>query len=486
MINSLPAAAGSGTERVQYISTRGEAPSLGFADAMLAGLARDGGLYVPDSWPRLDAAAIAGFAGRSYAEVAVDIIGCFTGDSVSQGDLSRMAREAYGNFRHPAVAPLTQLGANTFLLELFHGPTLAFKDLAMQLLARLIDHVLAARGERRTIVVATSGDTGGAAVEAFGGRRQVDLVVLFPHGRISDVQRRMMTTTDAANVSAVTIDGTFDDCQAIVKGMFNHHGFREQVRLSGVNSINWARIVAQAVYYFTAAVSLGAPARKIAFAVPTGNFGDVYAGYVAAQMGLPVDRLIVATNINDILTRTLATGAYEPRAVVATTSPSMDIQVASNFERLLFEAYDREASAIRALMGSLAQSQRFVLSARALSAIRSLFTADRADEDEVAATLRTIKRETGNFIDPHTAVAIAVAEKESRDPAVPMVVLCTAHAAKFPDAVEAACGARPALPGWLTTIGERPERVTALPADQSAVERFVLATSRAAQEGAAA
>jgi len=486
MINSLPAAAGSGTERVQYISTRGEAPSLGFADAMLAGLARDGGLYVPDSWPRLDAAAIAGFAGRSYAEVAVDIIGCFTGDSVSQGDLSRMAREAYGNFRHPAVAPLTQLGANTFLLELFHGPTLAFKDLAMQLLARLIDHVLAARGERRTIVVATSGDTGGAAVEAFGGRRQVDLVVLFPHGRISDVQRRMMTTTDAANVSAVTIDGTFDDCQAIVKGMFNHHGFREQVRLSGVNSINWARIVAQAVYYFTAAVSLGAPARKIAFAVPTGNFGDVYAGYVAAQMGLPVDRLIVATNINDILTRTLATGAYEPRAVVATTSPSMDIQVASNFERLLFEAYDREASAIRALMGSLAQSQRFVLSARALSAIRSLFTADRADEDEVAATMRTVKRETGNFVDPHTAVGIAVAEKEPRDPAVPMVVLATAHAAKFPDAVAAACGVRPQLPEWLADLDQRPERVTVLPVDQSAVERFVLGTSRAAQEGAAA
>jgi len=471
---------------VHYISTRGEAPSLGFSEAMLAGLARDGGLYVPDNWPRLDAAAIAGFAGRSYAEVAVDIVGRFTDGAISEADLARMARESYGNFRHPAVAPLTQLGVNTFLLELFHGPTLAFKDLAMQLLARLIDHVLAARGERRTIVVATSGDTGGAAVEAFGGRRQVDLVVLFPQGRISDVQRRMMTTSDATNVSAVAIDGTFDDCQAIVKGMFNHHGFRERVRLSGVNSINWARIVAQAVYYFTAAVALGAPARKIAFAVPTGNFGDIYAGYVAARMGLPIDRLIIATNVNDILTRTLATGTYEPRAVVATTSPSMDIQVSSNFERLLFEAYDRDAGAIRAAMASLTQGRRFTLSARALSSIRALFTADRADEDEVAATMRTVKRETGNFIDPHTAVAIAVAEKETRDPAVPMVVLSTAHAAKFPDAVEAACGARPALPEWLTSISERPERVTALPADQSAVERFVLATSRAAHEGAAA
>jgi len=453
---------------------------------MLAGLARDGGLYVPETWPQVEAATIAGFAGRSYAEVAVDVIRRFTGDAIGEADLARMAREAYGNFRHPAVAPLTQLGANTFALELFHGPTLAFKDLAMQLLARLMDHVLAARGERRTIVVATSGDTGGAAVEAFRGRNQVDLVVLFPRGRTSGVQRRMMTTADAANVSAVAIDGTFDDCQALVKAMFNHHVFRDRVRLSGVNSINWARIVAQTVYYFTAAVSLGAPQRKIAFTVPTGNFGDIYAGYVAQRMGLPIDRLVIATNVNDILTRTLATGAYELRDVVPTTSPSMDIQVSSNFERLLFDAYSRDASAIRAVMASLAQSRRFVLSARSLAAIRALFTADRADEDEVAATMRTVKRETGNFIDPHTAVGIAVAEKEMRDPAVPMVVLSTAHAAKFPDAVEAACGARPPLPEWLGDIDKRPERVTELPVDQSAVERFVLATSRAAHEGAAA
>jgi threonine synthase len=471
---------------VQYISTRGEAPELGFAEAMLTGLARDGGLYVPDSWPRLDGRAIADLGGRSYAEVAVEIIRPFADGWVSTPDLARIAREAYGNFRHPAVTPLRQIGVNTFLLELFHGPTLAFKDLAMQFVARLMDSVLAARGERRTIVVATSGDTGGSAVEAFRDRRQVDLVVLFPQGRISDVQRRMMTTSGAANVSAVAIDGTFDDCQAIVKGMFNHHGFRDRVALSGVNSINWARIVAQAVYYFTAAVALGAPARKITFAVPTGNFGDVYAGYVAARMGLPVDRLIVATNVNDILARTLATGTYEPRAVVPTTSPSMDIQVASNFERLLFEAYDRDASAVRAAMASLAQSQRFTVSSRALATIRGLFTADRADEDEVAATIRTVKRESGNFIDPHTAVAVAVAEKETRDPAVPLIVLSTAHAAKFPDAVETACGSRPALPEWLAHINERPERITALPPDQSAVEKFILTTSRASREGAAA
>jgi threonine synthase len=471
---------------VQYVSTRGEAPSLGFAEVMLAGLARDGGLYVPEAWPQVQAQTISGFAGRPYAEVAVDVIRRFTGDAIGEADLARMAREAYGTFRHPAVAPLTQLGTNTFALELFHGPTLAFKDLAMQLLARLMDHVLAARGERRTIVVATSGDTGGAAVEAFRGRNQVDLVVLFPRGRISGVQRRMMTTADAANVSAVAIEGTFDDCQALVKAMFNHHAFRDQVCLSGVNSINWARIVAQTVYYFTAAVSLGAPQRKIAFTVPTGNFGDIYAGYVAQRMGLPIDRLVIATNVNDILTRTLATGAYELRDVVPTTSPSMDIQVSSNFERLLFDAYNRDAGAIRAVMASLAQSRRFMLSARSLAAIRTLFSADRADEDEVAATMRTVKRETGNFIDPHTAVGIAVAEKETREPAVPMVVLSTAHAAKFPDAVEAACGARPPLPEWLGDIDKRPERVTELPADQSAVERFVMATSRAAHEGAAA
>src|SRR3984885_1609552 len=430
---------------MQHVSTRGEAPPLGFAEVMLAGLARDGGLYVPQSWPRLEAAQIAAFAGRPYAEVAVEIVRLFVGDAVAEADLARMVREAYGTFRHPAVAPITQLGVNTFALELFRGPTLAFKDLAMQLLARLMDRVLAARGERRTIVVATSGDTGGAAVEAFRGRSQVDLVVLFPQGRISDVQRRMMTTAEAGNINAIAIDGTFDDCQAIVKGLFNHHAFADRVRLSGVNSINWARIVAQTVYYFTAAVSLGAPHRKVAFTVPTGNFGDIYAGYVAQRMGLPIDRLGIATNVNDILARTLATGTYELRDVVATTSPSMDIQVSSNFERLLFDAYSRDAGAIRAVMGSLAQSGRFALSSTARAYIRALFSADRADEDEVAATMRTVKRETGNFVDPHTAVGIAVAEKEPRDPAVPMVVLSTAHAAGFARLAirhQSPCGAR--------------------------------------------
>jgi threonine synthase len=471
---------------MRYVSTRGEAPALGFVDVTLAGLARDGGLYVPALWPKLEADVIAGFAGRAYAEVAVEVIRPFVGNAIAEHDLARLAREAYGNFRHPAVAPLMQVDVSNFVLELFHGPTLAFKDLAMQLLGRLMDYALAARGERTTIVVATSGDTGGAAVEAFRGRDRVDLFVLFPRGRISDVQRRMMTTAQDRNVHALAIEGTFDDCQAVVKGMFNDHAFRDRVRLSGVNSINWARIVAQVVYYFTAAVALGSPRRKVAFTVPTGNFGDVYAGYVALRLGLPIDRLIIATNVNDILVRTISTGCYDLREVVATSSPSMDIQVASNFERLLFEVHERDGSAVRALMGSLAQSGQFVLSAHALAGIRAAFSADRADEQETAASIRTTLRETGHMIDPHTAVGIAVAEKENRDPSVPMVVLGTAHPAKFPDVVEAACGLRPALPEWLADLPQRPERMITLPVDQRAVERHVLAHSRAAQEGAAA
>jgi len=471
---------------VRYLSTRGDAPPLGFIEATLTGLARDGGLYVPAAWPRLEPQAIASFAGRPYAEVAVEVMRPFVGDAIAHSDLARMTREAYGSFRHPAVAPLTQFGVSDFVLELFHGPTLAFKDLAMQLLSRLMDHMLAMRGERTTIVVATSGDTGGAAVEAFRGRARTDLFVLFPQGRISDVQRRMMTAAGDDNVHALAIEGTFDDCQAIVKGMFNHHAFSDRVRLSGVNSINWTRIVAQVVYYFAAAVALGSPHRKVAFTVPTGNFGDIYAGYVARLMGLPIDRLVIATNVNDILARTIATGTYDLRDVVATSSPSMDIQVASNFERLLFEAYDRDGGAVRALMASLAQSQRFTLSAPALAAIRAVFSADRADEEETAAAIRTMLRETGHLIDPHTAVGIAVAEKETRDRSVPMVVLGTAHAAKFPDAVEAACGTRPKLPEFLADLDRRPERVTVLPVDQSAVERHILSRSRAAREGAAA
>jgi threonine synthase len=470
---------------MRYVSTRGEAPALDFVEVMLVGLARDGGLYVPESWPALDAQTIAGFAGKPYAEVAVEVIRPFVGAAIPEADLARMTREAYGTFRHPATAPLTQLAPSLFVLELFHGPTLAFKDLAMQLLARLMDHVLLQRGERTTIVVATSGDTGGAAVEAFRGRAQVDVVVLFPQGRISDVQRCMMTTAPESNVHALAIEGTFDDCQALVKAMFNHHAFRDRVRLSGVNSINWARIVAQAVYYFTAAVALGSPHRKVAFTVPTGNFGDVYAGYVATRMGLPVDRLVVATNVNDILARTFATGAYELRDVVATTSPSMDIQVSSNFERLLFEASRRDAGTVRRLMASLKQSGRFVLPDATLAAIREEFDAGRADETETAAAIRAAWREAGDLVDPHTAVALAVADRDTSDSRIPNIVLSTAHAAKFPDAVEAACGVRPQLPAWLEGLMTKPEHIKVMKNDQLEVERFVRSVSRAAKQGVA-
>lgn len=469
----------------RYISTRGEAPELGFCDVMLTGLARDGGLYVPATWPQLSPDAIAGFFGRPYWEVAVEVIRPFVAGEISDAELGRMANEAYATFRHPAVVPLRQMAPHQFVLELFHGPTLAFKDVAMQLISRLMDHVLAQRGQRTTIVVATSGDTGGAAVDAFAGLENVDLIVLFPHGRISEVQRRMMTTTGAANVHALAVEGNFDDCQALVKAMFNNHRFRDATSLSGVNSINWARIVAQVVYYFTSAVAAGAPARAVDFVVPTGNFGDIFAGYVAKRMGLPVRTLGIAANVNDILARTLKTGIYEVREVHATASPSMDIQISSNFERLLFEAGGRDAAGVRRLMDSLKQSGRFVLPDATLAAISEGFDAGRADETETAAAIRAAWREAGELVDPHTAVALAVADRDTTDRTVPSIVLSTAHPAKFPDAVEAACGQRPQLPAWLDGLMTKSEHMKVMKNDQTEVERFVLSVSRAAKQGVA-
>ncbi|MCA1501603.1 threonine synthase [Bradyrhizobium sp. NBAIM14] len=469
----------------RYISTRGEAPELGFCDVMLTGLARDGGLYVPAVWPQFPSETIAGFFGRPYWEVAVDVIRPFAGGEISDAELGRMANEAYATFRHPAVVPLRQMSPHQFVLELFHGPTLAFKDVAMQLISRLMDHVLEKRGQRTTIVVATSGDTGGAAVEAFAGLENVDLVVLFPHGRISEVQRRMMTTTGAANVHALAIEGTFDDCQALVKGMFNNHRFRDATSLSGVNSINWARIVAQVVYYFTSAVAVGAPARAVDFVVPTGNFGDIFAGYVAKRMGLPVRTLRIAANVNDILARTLKTGIYEVREVHATASPSMDIQISSNFERLLFASGRRDGAGVRRLMEQLKQSGRFVLPDATLAAIREEFDAGRADETETAAAIRAAWREAGELVDPHTAVALAVADRDTTDTKVPSIVLSTAHPAKFPDAVEAACGQRPQLPAWLDGLMTKSEHMRVMKNDQVELERFVLSASRAAKQGVA-
>ncbi len=463
---------------MRYVSTRGRAPALGFVDVLLAGLARDGGLYVPETWPRIEAHQIAALAGRPYHEVAFDIIRRFTGGEIADSDLKAMTEAAYAGFGHPAVTPLSQLAPGHFLCELHHGPTLAFKDVAMQLIARLMDHALAARGARATIVGATSGDTGAAAIEAFRGRAAVDVVILFPDGRVSPVQRRQMTTLTDDNVHALAVAGTFDDCQSIVKALFNDHRFRDRVALAGINSINWARIVAQVVYYFVAAVALGSPHRKVSFAVPTGNFGDVFAGFVAQRMGLPVETLAVATNVNDILVRTLETGRYEVRGVMATQSPSMDIQVSSNFERLLFEATGRDAEAVARMMEGLGQSGAFTVPADALAEIRALFVAGRTDEAATAATIADVQARCGILLDPHTAVAVAVAENHIRD-GVPMVTLATAHPAKFPDAVEAATGIRPALPERLADLMERPERVTKVAADVGAVAALVAARSRA-------
>lgn len=465
-----------------HVSTRGEAPALPFADALLAGLARDGGLYVPQHWPHLAPATIAGFAGRPYAEVARAVVGALIDGEIAPDDLARMVSDAYGAFRHPATCPLVQIGDNLFVLELFHGPTLAFKDVAMRLLARLMDHVLRQRGERAMIVGATSGDTGSAAIDAFKGLERVDVVILYPHGRVSEVQRRQMTTVDAPNVATLAVEGTFDDCQALVKAMFNHHAFRDDLNLSGVNSINWARIAAQATYYFTAAVALGAPYRPVSFSVPTGNFGDVLAGYVAKRMGLPVGRLMVATNVNDILARTLESGRYALRDVQATTSPSMDIQISSNFERLLFDALGRDGAAVRRLMASLAQSRAFALEPGPLATIRSEFDAQAVDEAANAAEIARVRHEAGYLLDPHTAVGVAAARTGlARDPATPMVVLGTAHPAKFPDAVERACGVRPALPDHLADLHARPERVTVIANDQAKVEAFVRGRAQASR-----
>src|ERR1700761_7137757 len=400
--------AGGGTD-MRYVSTRGQSPAIGFWDAVLAGLAPDGGLYIPEAWPRLEAEEIAAFAGRPYAEVAAAGIGRSPGSDIAPAELLEMTTAAYATFTHPAVTPVKQLDTDLYLLELFHGPTLAFKDVAMQILARLYDKALKQQGRHMTIVAATSGDTGGAAVEAFRGASNARILVLFPEGRISAVQRRFMTTTGAANVANVAVEGSFDDCQAIVKDMFQDGVLRQAVDLSGVNSINWARIAAQAVYYFTSAVSLGAPYRPVSFVVPTGNFGDAFAGYVAKQMGLPIATINVATNSNDIVARAIETGRYARGEVAYTQSPAMDIQVASNFERLLFEASGRNAKATAEFFKPFADTGAVQVPGHALEDMRRLFTGQAVDEAETSATIKQVLAETGEVIDPHTAVAMRAA-----------------------------------------------------------------------------
>ena len=469
-----------------YISTRGSAPPVSFTQMLLAGLAPDGGLYLPQAYPRLAQDAIAGFAGRSYAEVAQAIVTPFVADELEAGALRGMIEAAYADFRHKAIAPLAQLDSNLFVLELFHGPTLAFKDLAMQLLAKFIDHVLNVRGERATIIGATSGDTGAAAIEAFRGLPRVDVFILYPHGRVSEVQRRQMTTADAGNIHIIALEGTFDDAQACVKNIFNHKALRDELNLCGVNSINLARILFQTVYYFTSSAALGGPYRKISFVVPTGNFGDIFAGWMAKRMGLPIDRLVIATNSNDILTRMLASGYYFPQPVHPTQSPSMDIQVSSNFERLLFEAHGRDAGALCRSMAGLRQSQGFTIEAGPLHAIRVEFDAFSVTEAETTHEIAQSWRESGFLADPHTAVGLRAARQaKAAASESPLVVLGTAHSAKFPAAIARAIGTRPDLPGHLAGLFERKEKFSILPNDQSEIERFIHARAARASHRAA-
>ena len=467
---------------MRYVSTRGQAPVLGFEDVLLAGLARDGGLYVPETWPRFSPAEWRALRGLPYPELALRVMLPYVEGALDAASFAPLVRAAYASFDHAAVTPLKQLDERTWLLELFHGPTLAFKDVALQLLGRLFDHVLTRRSERVTIVGATSGDTGSAAIEACRDRAAIDIVILHPRGRTSEIQRRQMTTVLSPNVHNVALEGTFDDCQDLVKAMFNDAPFRDAHRLSAVNSINWARIMAQIVYYAHAALSLGAPDRPVSFCVPTGNFGNVYAAYAARAMGLPIERLQVATNSNDILARFFASGAMEAAPVVPTISPSMDIQVSSNFERVLFDLLDRDGAAVAASLAAFRGTGRFSVTPAQLDRAREVFSGHRSDEDETRGTIAETLRRTGELVDPHTAVGIAAARAATGR--VPTVVLATAHPAKFPDAVEAAVGVRPALPPKLADLHAREERLTVLPNDLAAVQAFVHSRSRAALQGA--
>jgi threonine synthase len=464
---------------LKFVSTRGEAPALSFEGALLAALARDGGLYLPETWLRLEPAAIAALAGLDYADAAYRVMSPYLAGDPCLADLEAVLEDAYGSFHHPAVAPLRQIAPNSFILELFHGPTLAFKDLAMQVVARLMNRALLRKGTHATVIGATSGDTGAAAIEAFRGLEAIDIFILHPKGRISDVQRRQMTTASEDNVHNIAVEGTFDDCQTIVKSLFGDMALRDRLELTGINSINFARILAQIPYYFTAAVSLGAPHRAVAFSVPTGNFGDIFAGYAARAMGLPVARLVIATNLNDSLPRVLGSGVYEPKGVIATSSPSMDIQLASNFERLLFELAGRDTARVNALMAELRDTGAYRLNDRELAALHALFSAHAIGEPETEMTIRGLVEETGVLIDPHTAVALAAARAEAGLGAAPMVVLSTAHPAKFPEAVERACGRVPDQPERLRLRLGQHERCAVLPNDIGAVASFIDRHARA-------
>ncbi len=468
---------------MRYISTRhgsqGSPAPLSFEEIMLAGLARDGGLYLPESWPQFSKAEIAALKGKPYVEVAFRVMRPFVGDAFDEPTFRRLIGEAYASFETPEVAPLKPLGVATkedgglHLLELFHGPTLAFKDVALQLLGRMLDHTLAERGQHATIVGATSGDTGSAAIEAVRDRKTIDIFMLHPRGRVSEVQRRQMTTVLAPNVHNIAVQGTFDDCQDLAKACFNDLAFRDRHALTAVNSINFARVMAQIVYYFWAALKLGAPDRPVAFTVPTGNFGNVYAGYAARQMGLLISHFVVAANANDILPRFFEQGVMTMTGVIPTLSPSMDIQISSNFERLLFDLYGRDGRALAEAMATFRSTGTLTVGGNALGGVRELFDAGCLDDEGTLAAIADCRKRFGETIDPHTAVGYAVAQQHRRDASVPMVVLATAHPAKFPDAVEKATGVRPALPPRLSDLLERTERVEGLPNDVAMLKALI-------------
>ena len=461
---------------MEYVSTRGSAPALDFEGATLAGLASDGGLYVPREWPRFSEGEIAGMAGLPYAQLAAKIMQPFVGDSLTPQRLLELTTEAYGRFAHTAVTPLKQLDQQHWLLELFHGPTLAFKDVALQLLGLLFEEFLGRGGDPLTIVGATSGDTGSAAIDAVAGRSRVDIFMLHPKGRVSDVQRRQMTTVLAPNVHNIAVEGaTFDDAQAFVKRMFNDDAMTGRFAIGAVNSINWARLMAQVVYYFAAALQLGAPQRKVAFAVPTGNFGDVFAGYVAAQMGLPIERLIVATNVNDILHRALTNGDYSAGTVTPTAAPSMDIQVSSNFERLLFDLGGRDGAAMAAQMAGFEATKAMQLTNQQREGAAALFSSARADPNDMAQAIRWAHENCGELLDPHTAIGLHAARTAGLPQDIPVVTLATAHPAKFRDAVERATGQRPSLPSRIGDLFEREERMVELPGEYAAIADYIAA-----------
>ncbi len=468
---------------MRYVSTRDPRPQLrtvSFEEVLLGGLAEDGGLYVPDHVPTLDPDTIVDFARSPYPQLAAHIVGLFAGNAFAKHELYRFAEKAYGGFGHPAVTPLVQLDHRLWLVELFHGPTLAFKDLALQLLGLLFDAALARRSEHLTIIGATSGDTGSAALDACRDREAIDIFILYPHGRVSEVQRRQMTTVASVNAHAIAIEGTFDDCQDLVKALFADTQLRHALNLAAINSINWARIAAQTVYYFAAATALGAPDRRVAFSVPTGNFGNVYAGHLARRMGLPIERLVIGTNRNDILARYIATGDMAIAPVEPSLSPSMDIQVSSNFERLLFELKGRSGAGVSQAIAEFRRTGILPRAEGEWRAAQGLFSAHKIDDATTMQIIADTHRCSGMLIDPHTAVAVGAARAElaGNKDAVPMIALASAHPAKFPDAVQRATGIRPALPAALADLFDQRERTIILPNDQGAVTSYILAHAR--------